>query len=40
MNFTKNILMRAPYLPPTAQDAQTIEDEIKKKKCEFFTNSI
>ena len=34
--FQKQIIehekVEAPYLPPTAQDAQTIEDEIKKKK--------
>ena len=34
--FQKQIIehkkVEAPYLPPTTQDAQTIEDEIKKNK--------
>ena len=38
--FQKQIIehekVEAPYLPPTAQDAQTIEDEIKKKNYNFL----
>ena len=38
--FQKQIIehkkVEAPYLPPTVQDAQTIEDEIKKKNDNFL----